>query len=173
MSDLVVTSDLLTAKEDMIFHADSLTLLGGKQNSYGLVVYFSIWIYIYILLGLLFCYGQVWIPFQYKVFLVIMIPVIKIKRSWSSLTFIMEILVLVDDYFILRRLPTFCRRHIQIHFLVVFRLKFHWSLFRRVQYPIRQHCLGKWLGAQQATIPNFNQCHPLTNAYMHHSSSMC
>ena len=32
-----------------------------------------------------------------------------------------------------------------------FRLKFHWSLFLRVQLMIFQHCFRYWLGADQAT----------------------
>ena len=32
-----------------------------------------------------------------------------------------------------------------------FRLKFHWSLFLRVQLTIIQHCFREWLGAAQAT----------------------
>ena len=32
-----------------------------------------------------------------------------------------------------------------------FRLKFHWSLFLRVQLTIIQHCFRQWLGAVQAT----------------------
>ena len=37
------------------------------------------------------------------------------------------------------------------------RLKFHWSLFPRVQLPIFQHWFGKWLGADQAPSHYLNQ----------------
>ena len=38
-----------------------------------------------------------------------------------------------------------------------FRLKFHWSLFARVQSTIFQHWFRKWLGAVQATSHYLNQ----------------
>ena len=38
-----------------------------------------------------------------------------------------------------------------------FRLKFHWSLFLRVQLTISQHWFRKWLGAVQATSHYLNQ----------------
>ena len=38
-----------------------------------------------------------------------------------------------------------------------FRLKFHWSLFLRVQLTIFQHWFRKWLGAVQATNHYLNQ----------------
>ena len=38
-----------------------------------------------------------------------------------------------------------------------FRLKFHWSLFLRVQLTIFQHWFRKWLGAVQATSHYLNQ----------------
>ena len=38
-----------------------------------------------------------------------------------------------------------------------FRLKFHWSLFLRVQLTIFQHWFRKWLGAVQATSHFLNQ----------------
>ena len=38
-----------------------------------------------------------------------------------------------------------------------FRLKFHWSLFPRVQLTIFQHWFRKWLGAVQATSHYLNQ----------------
>ena len=39
-----------------------------------------------------------------------------------------------------------------------FRLKFHWSLFPRVQLTIFQHCFRQWLGAVEATSHYLNQC---------------
>ena len=39
-----------------------------------------------------------------------------------------------------------------------FRLKFHCSLFQRVQLRISQHWFRKWLGASQATSHFLNQC---------------
>ena len=41
---------------------------------------------------------------------------------------------------------------------VVFWLKFHWSLFIRVQLTITQHWFRLWLGAVQATSHYLNQC---------------
>ena len=38
-----------------------------------------------------------------------------------------------------------------------FRLKFHWSLFLRVQLTIIHHCFRQWLGAVQATSHYLNQ----------------
>ena len=38
-----------------------------------------------------------------------------------------------------------------------FRLKFHWSLFLRVQITISQHWFREWLGAVQATSHYLNQ----------------
>ena len=38
-----------------------------------------------------------------------------------------------------------------------FRLKFHWSLFRRVKLAIFQHRFRKWLGAVQSTSHYLNQ----------------
>ena len=38
-----------------------------------------------------------------------------------------------------------------------FRLKFHWSLFLRVQLTIFQHWFRQWLGADQATSHYLNQ----------------
>ena len=38
-----------------------------------------------------------------------------------------------------------------------FRLKFHWSLFQRVQLTIFQHWFRWWLGADQATSHHLNQ----------------
>ena len=38
-----------------------------------------------------------------------------------------------------------------------FRLKFHWSLFLRIQLTIFQHWLRQWLGADQATSHYLNQ----------------
>ena len=38
-----------------------------------------------------------------------------------------------------------------------FLLRFHWSLFLRVQLTIFQHWLRLWLGAEQATSHNLNQ----------------
>ena len=38
-----------------------------------------------------------------------------------------------------------------------FRLKFHWSLFPRVQLTIFQHWFRQWLGADQATSHYMNQ----------------
>ena len=38
-----------------------------------------------------------------------------------------------------------------------FRLKFHWSLFPRIQLTIFQHWFRKWLGAAQATSHYLNQ----------------
>ena len=39
-----------------------------------------------------------------------------------------------------------------------FRLRFHWSLFPRVQLTIFQHWFRKWLGTDQATSHYLNQC---------------
>ena len=39
-----------------------------------------------------------------------------------------------------------------------FRLKFHWSLFPRVQLTIFHHWFRWWLGADQATSHYLNQC---------------
>ena len=39
-----------------------------------------------------------------------------------------------------------------------FRLKFHWSLFPRVQLTIFQHWFRLWFGAEQATSHYLNQC---------------
>ena len=41
--------------------------------------------------------------------------------------------------------------------MLYFRLKFHWSLFLRVQLIISQHWFRLWLGADQATIHYLNQ----------------
>ena len=42
----------------------------------------------------------------------------------------------------------------------VFWLKFHWSLFLRVQLAITQHWFRQWLGAEQVTSHYLNQCWP-------------
>ena len=39
-----------------------------------------------------------------------------------------------------------------------FRLKFHWSLFPRVQLTMFQHWFRQWLGAVEATSHYLNQC---------------
>ena len=41
--------------------------------------------------------------------------------------------------------------------MLEFRLRFHWSLFLRVQITIIQHCFRWWLGAGQATSHYLNQ----------------
>ena len=41
--------------------------------------------------------------------------------------------------------------------ILKFRLKFHWSLFPRVQLTISKHWFRKWLGAVQATSHYLNQ----------------
>ena len=41
--------------------------------------------------------------------------------------------------------------------LFEFRLKFHWSLFPRAQFPIIQHWFRQWLGAVQAPSHYLNQ----------------
>ena len=41
--------------------------------------------------------------------------------------------------------------------MLEFRLRFHWSLFLRVQLTIIQHWFRKWLGAGQATSHYLNQ----------------
>ena len=41
--------------------------------------------------------------------------------------------------------------------MYVLQLKFHWSLFLRVQLTIFQHWLGWWLGANQVTSHSLNQ----------------
>ena len=41
--------------------------------------------------------------------------------------------------------------------MLEFRLKFHWSLFIRVQLTIFQHWFRRWLGAGQATSHYLNQ----------------
>ena len=41
-----------------------------------------------------------------------------------------------------------------------FRLKFHWSLFLKVQFTIFQHWFRQWLGAEQATSHYLNQWWP-------------
>ena len=41
--------------------------------------------------------------------------------------------------------------------MLEFRLRFHWSLFLRVQLTIIQHCFRQWLGAGQATSHYLNQ----------------
>ena len=49
----------------------------------------------------------------------------------------------------------------------VFGLRFHWSLFLRVQLTLRQQWFGKWLGAEQATSHYMNLWWPsvLTHIY--------
>ena len=42
----------------------------------------------------------------------------------------------------------------------LFRLKFHWSLFLRVQLAITQHCFRYWLCTVYATSHYLNQCWP-------------
>ena len=42
--------------------------------------------------------------------------------------------------------------------MLEFRLKFHWSLFLRVQLTIIQHWFRYWLGASQATSHCLKQC---------------
>ena len=44
--------------------------------------------------------------------------------------------------------------------IFVFWLKFHWSMFLRVQLTITQHWFIWWLGAEQATSHYLNQCCP-------------
>ena len=46
-----------------------------------------------------------------------------------------------------------------------FRLKFHWSLFPRIQLTISQHWFRQWLGAEQATSHYLKQWWP--NSMMH------
>ena len=41
--------------------------------------------------------------------------------------------------------------------MLEFRLRFHWSLFLRVQLTLFQHCFRYWLGAVQATSHYLNQ----------------
>ena len=58
----------------------------------------------------------------------------------------------------------FLRRHFQTHFLerkkYEFQLKFHWSLFLRVQLTISEPWFRQWLGAEQATSHYLNQWWP-------------
>ena len=58
--------------------------------------------------------------------------------------------------------------------MFVFWLKFHWSLFLRVQLTIYQHWFRWWLGTDQSTSHYLNQwwLDSITDAYMHHSASM-
>ena len=55
-----------------------------------------------------------------------------------------------------------------------FRIKFHWSLFPRVQWPIIQHWFRKWLGADPGDKPLSEPMMIilLTHIYMRHSASM-
>ena len=48
-----------------------------------------------------------------------------------------------------------------------FRLKFHWSLFLRVQLTISQHRFREWLGADQATSHYLNQWCPRLSTYIY------
>ena len=65
------------------------------------------------------------------------------------------------DDVIMRKWNPFRRRHLQAHFLewkcFELRLKFHWSLFLRVQLTIFQHWFRWWIGAVQATSQYMNQ----------------
>ena len=47
-----------------------------------------------------------------------------------------------------------------------FRLKFHWSLFLRVQLTIFQHWFRQWLGAEQATSHYLNQWWPSSTTHI-------
>ena len=47
-----------------------------------------------------------------------------------------------------------------------FRLKFHWSLFLKVQLTIFQHWFRQWLGAEQATSHYLNQWWPSSTTHI-------
>ena len=52
----------------------------------------------------------------------------------------------------------FLNQNVRIFIEIEFWLKFHWSLFLRVQLTIFQHGFRKWLGTDQVTSHYLNQC---------------
>ena len=63
-------------------------------------------------------------------------------------------------------LPTTFSNAISWMKMFEFRLKFHWSLFLKVQLTIFQHWFRRWLGAEQATSHYLNQWWPSSTTHI-------